>query len=55
MTLSVPLGRLPRTVAVQENVVGATVQNILRMSVGEKWSGERFRRMLNEAFVAVAR
>ena len=46
-----------RTVAVREHVAGATLRNILRMAVGEKWSGcygsadgEAFRRTLDEAF-----
>jgi cytochrome P450 len=44
-------------VAVREHVAGATLRNILRMAVGEKWSGcygsadgEAFRRTLDEAF-----
>jgi cytochrome P450 len=44
-------------VAVREHVSGATLRNILRMAVGEKWSGcygsaegEAFRRTLDEAF-----
>ncbi|KAG2631750.1 trimethyltridecatetraene synthase-like [Panicum virgatum] len=46
-----------RAVAVREHVAGATLRNILRMAVGEKWSGcygsadgEAFRRTLDEAF-----
>ncbi|CAL5078431.1 unnamed protein product [Urochloa decumbens] len=46
-------------VAVREHVAGATLRNILRMAVGEKWSGcygstdgEAFRRTLDEAFAA---
>ncbi|EER95892.2 flavonoid 3'-monooxygenase [Sorghum bicolor] len=46
-------------VAVREHVAGATMRNILRMAVGEKWSGcygspegEEFRRTLDEAFAA---
>jgi cytochrome P450 len=48
-----------RAVAVREHVAGATMRNILRMAVGEKWSGcygspegEAFRRSLDEAFAA---
>ncbi|CAN6170984.1 unnamed protein product [Urochloa humidicola] len=44
-------------VAVREHVAGATLRNVLRMTVGEKWSGcygsadgEAFRRTLDEAF-----
>ncbi|CAL5091322.1 unnamed protein product [Urochloa decumbens] len=44
-------------VAVREHIAGATLRNILRMAVGEKWSGcygsadgEAFRRTLDEAF-----
>ncbi|XP_066398606.1 trimethyltridecatetraene synthase [Miscanthus floridulus] len=44
-------------VAVREHVAGATLRNILRMAVGEKWAGcygspegEAFRRTLDEAF-----
>ncbi|KAL6880196.1 hypothetical protein ACP4OV_011761 [Aristida adscensionis] len=44
-------------VAVREHLARATLRNILRMAVGEKWSGcyggadgEAFRRTLNEAF-----
>ncbi|CAN6196922.1 unnamed protein product [Urochloa humidicola] len=44
-------------VAVREHVAGATLRNILRMAVGEKWSGcygsadgEAFRRTLDDAF-----
>ncbi|KAF8714132.1 hypothetical protein HU200_028141 [Digitaria exilis] len=44
-------------VAVREHVAGATLRNILRMAVGDKWSGcygsadgEAFRRTLDEAF-----
>uniref|UniRef100_A0A0D9VWY5 trimethyltridecatetraene synthase n=1 Tax=Leersia perrieri TaxID=77586 RepID=A0A0D9VWY5_9ORYZ len=43
--------------AVREHVAGATLRNVLRMSVGERWSaaygsaeGEAFRRTLDEAF-----
>lgn len=46
-----------RAVAVREHLANATLRNILRMSVGEKWSGcygsadgEEFRRTLDEAF-----
>jgi len=46
-----------RAVAVREHVAGATLRNILRMAVGEKWAdcygsaeGEAFRRTLDEAF-----
>ncbi|CAN6165200.1 unnamed protein product [Urochloa humidicola] len=46
-------------VAVREHVAGATMRNILRMAVGEKWSGcygsadgEALRRTLDEAFAA---
>ncbi|PUZ68468.1 hypothetical protein GQ55_2G030900 [Panicum hallii var. hallii] len=48
-----------RAVAVREHVAGATLRNILRMAVGEKWSGcygsaegEAFRLTLDEAFAA---
>ncbi|PAN09541.1 hypothetical protein PAHAL_2G032400 [Panicum hallii] len=46
-----------RAVAVRKHVAGATLRNILRMAVGEKWSGcygsadgETFWRTLDEAF-----
>lgn len=50
-------GRAGRAVAVRERLASATLRNILRMSVGDKWSGvygsadgEAFRRTLDEAF-----
>jgi hypothetical protein len=50
-------GAVAVAVAVREHVAGATLRNILRMAVGEKWSGcygspegEAFRRTLDEAF-----
>ncbi|CAN6209377.1 unnamed protein product [Urochloa humidicola] len=52
-------GSADAAVAVREHVAGATLRNILRMAVGEKWSGcygsadgEAFRRTLDEAFAA---
>uniref|UniRef100_A0A0E0KGW3 trimethyltridecatetraene synthase n=1 Tax=Oryza punctata TaxID=4537 RepID=A0A0E0KGW3_ORYPU len=50
-------GRAGHAVAVRERLANATLRNILRMSVGDKWSrvygsadGEVFRRTLDEAF-----
>ena len=50
-----------RAVAVREHLADATLRNVLRMAVGEKWSGcygsadgEAFRRTLDEAFVVTA-
>jgi cytochrome P450 len=50
-------GAVAVAVAVREHVAGATLRNILRMAVGEKWAGcygspegEAFRRTLDEAF-----
>ncbi|CAM0905373.1 unnamed protein product [Alopecurus aequalis] len=47
-----------RAVPVREHLADATLRNVLRMAVGEKWSGcygsadgEAFRRTLDEAFV----
>lgn len=49
--------RRGRAVAVREHLADATLRNVLRMSVGERWSGcyrsadgEEFRRTLDEAF-----
>lgn len=46
-----------RAVAVRQHLADATLRNVLRMSIGEKWSGcygspegEEFRRTLDEAF-----
>ncbi|XP_037439533.1 trimethyltridecatetraene synthase-like [Triticum dicoccoides] len=46
-----------RAIAVRQHLADATLRNVLRMSIGEKWSGcygsaegEEFRRTLDEAF-----
>jgi cytochrome P450 len=51
------LERAGRAVAVREHLADATLRNVLRMAVGEKWSGcyasadgEAFRHTLDEAF-----